>query len=123
MPPKFNLKHIIYFCKDMKTMTAFYTDVMGLKIIPNPTYPLNEWVELDAGPFKICLHKSGSPGSASGNKNKIVFAVDDVGQARDYLIANKVKMGVHHIWPPMEASDGHDPEGNKFQIAGPHKQA
>jgi catechol 2,3-dioxygenase-like lactoylglutathione lyase family enzyme len=123
MPPTFNLKHIIYFCKDMKAMTAFYTDVLGLKIIPHPTFSPDEWVELDAGSFKLCLHYSSSPGSAPGNKNKIVFAVDDVAQARDYLISKKVKMGVHHIWPPMEASDGHDPEGNKFQIAGPHKKS
>jgi catechol 2,3-dioxygenase-like lactoylglutathione lyase family enzyme len=123
MPPAFNLKQIIFFCKDMKAMTAFYTNVLGLKIIPNAQYTQDEWVELDAGAFKICLHKSRKPGSASGNKNKLVFAVDNVAQAREYLISQKVKMGVHHIWPPIEASDGHDPEGNKFQIAGPHKSS
>ena len=45
--------------------------------------------------------------------------VDDVVAARDYLKAHKVKMGVLHSNGAIGFSDGHDPEGNKFQIAGP----
>lgn len=115
---KFQLNHIIYFCADMAKMTQFYTEVMGLTPLPGE-HPAEEWLELDGGTFKLCLHKSGKPGSAPGNKNKIVFLVEDVGAAREYLISKKVKMGVHHHWGAIDASDGRDPEGNKFQIAGP----
>ena len=116
---QFQLRHVIFFCADMEKMTRFYTEVMGLRAVAQPPYDPKDWVRLEGGVFTLCLHKSGKPGSASGNKNKLVFEVDDVGTAREYLLAHKVKMGVHHHWGEMEASDGHDPEGNKFQIAGP----
>lgn len=115
----FQFKQIIYFCKDVPALTRFYVDVFGMRPIENTTYPSDEWQELDGNGFRLCLHKSGKPGSPAGNKNKLVFAVDDVGAAREYLIKHKVKMGVHHHWGEMEASDGRDPEGNKFQVAGP----
>lgn len=118
---QFKTKHIIYFCADMKKMARFYTEVMGLRPLPHPEFTPDEWLELEGGSFNLCLHKSGKPGSLQGNKNKIVFAVEDVGAAREYLIGKGVKMGVHHHWGAMEASDGRDPEGNKFQITGPAK--
>ena len=120
---QFQLKHIIYFCADMKKMARFYTEVIGLRPVENPLYSPDEWLKLNGNGFDLCLHKSGKPGSASGNKNKLVFWVEDVAAARAYLIGHKVKMGVHHHWDEIEACDGHDPEGNKFQIAGPIKDA
>jgi catechol 2,3-dioxygenase-like lactoylglutathione lyase family enzyme len=119
MAMQFALKQMIYFCADMEAMTAFYAGVMGLKVIENDAFSLEEWVELDGGAFKLCLHKAGKPGASERSRNKLVFEVPDVGKAREYLIAHGVAMGVHHHWEGCDASDGRDPEGNAFQIAGP----
>src|SRR4051812_2791229 len=102
----FRLKSIIYFCADMAKMAAFYTDVIGLQPLPNDKYPADEWQEFQGDGLRLCLHRSSKAGSPQGNKNKLVFQVDDVGAARAHLIAHNVKMGVHHIWGEMEASDG-----------------
>ena len=121
----FRIKHFIYFCQDMRCVTAFYTDTLGLRVVPNKDFGDDEWVELastGAGGLRLCLHKAGRPGSPPGNRNKLVFQVDDVGEARRQLIAKGVRMGTHHHWTEMDACDGRDPEGNAFQIAGPPTQ-
>jgi catechol 2,3-dioxygenase-like lactoylglutathione lyase family enzyme len=115
----FRMKQLIYFCADMRAMREFYCAVLGLKLIENKLWPVEEWVELDGGGFKLCLHKAGSAGAKAGTKNKLVFWVEDVADARAYLVERGVKMGVHHHWGEIDASDGRDPEGNKFQVAGP----
>ena len=115
----FDIDGYIYFCNDMKTMVNFYTRIMGLRLTRETGFSVNEWAEFKGKGFKLCLHKAGKPGSPPRNRNKLVFEVTDVGAARDYLVQHKVKMGKHMIWPNSEACDGRDPEGNKFQIAGP----
>ena len=113
----FKIHSYIFFCQDMAKMTAFYNHVLGLKIQKNRYYLPDEWVELGGSGFRVCLHRSPSPSFEGRNKNKLVFDVEDVGEARAHLIANKVKMGKHHRWDIGEVCDGKDPEGNKFQIA------
>ena len=100
-------------------MRSFYSEVMGMAIVENNAYPLDEWAELDGKGFKLCLHRAGTPGSGSDKGNKLVFQVDDVGKAREYLVGRRVKMGTHHHWDQIDACDGRDPEGNAFQISGP----
>ena len=119
----FTATSLIYFCGDMAAMRAFYTDVLGLAIVPSATFALDEWTELDAGTFRLCLHKAGKPGSPPHNRNKLVFRVADVAAARAHLIARGVAMGKHHHWDEIDACDGRDPEGNAFQIAGPKTPA
>lgn len=116
---KFRMLRYILFCKDMKGMAAFYSDIVGLKQSLRPGGSPAEWVELGGKGFRLCLHKAGKPGCAGRNRNKMVFEVDDVGAAREYLIEHGVKMGKHHQWSHADASDGKDPEGNVFQITGP----
>ena len=103
----------------MKVMTDFYTDIMGLRVIKNSSFAPDEWLELGGQGFKLCLHKAGNPGCSGRNRNKLVFEVDDVGKARNYLVEKKVRVGKHHRWTAGDACDGRDPEGNKFQISGP----
>jgi catechol 2,3-dioxygenase-like lactoylglutathione lyase family enzyme len=116
---QFSVHQLIYFCHDMTKMYAFYTDVMGLVPEPGSAPPEEGWVRLNTDGFALCLHKTGKGSSKGADNKKLVFQVDDVAAARAYLIGHGVKMGVHHHWGTMDASDGHDPEGNKFQIAGP----
>jgi len=119
---KFKIKSFIYFCKDMKAMSCFYADTMGLTVIPNPHFAPEDWLELGGGGFRLCLHRAEKAGSAAGNRNKSVFWVEDVAKARRYLLRKKIRMGGHMRWTEIEACDGRDPEGNKFQIAGPKKK-
>ena len=116
------INSLIYFCKDMQTMTTFYQDVMGLRAIRNDHYPADEWAELGGKGFRLCLHKAGNPGCPGRNRNKLVFEVDDVGKARDYLKKHKVRMGKLQQMAGGDACDGRDPEGNKFQIWRPGPQ-
>ena len=95
---KFKLKRYIYFCENMEKMTSFYGGLLGLKLKTNGTHSVEEWVELGGAGFTLCLHRSASPAFQGRNKNKLVFEVDDVAEARAYLISQKVKMGKHHFW-------------------------
>jgi hypothetical protein len=88
--------------------------------VKNRHYKESEWLELQAGKsFKLCLHRFPKPGSPSGNRNKLVFSVEDVAQARAHLLAKRVKLGEVKHWPSADACDGRDPEGNAFQLQGP----
>jgi catechol 2,3-dioxygenase-like lactoylglutathione lyase family enzyme len=116
---KFTIERYILFCKDMQGVTAFYSDVLGLKPSIRTDTPASEWVELGTKAFRLALHKASNPGSKGSNRNKIVFRVDDVGAAREYLLDHGVRMGKHNHWAHADACDGKDPEGNVFQITGP----
>jgi predicted enzyme related to lactoylglutathione lyase len=116
----FTAKEYILFTRDTAKLAEFYARAFGFKIGKNPHYKETDWLELGAGRgFKICLHRFPAPGSPKGNRNKLVLAVRDVGEARKHLVARGVKMGKHHQWPSGDACDGRDPDGNAFQIAGP----
>ena len=119
---KFKLKRYIYFCQDIEKMLNFYRDVFLLKAKSNGIHEMSEWVELGGAGFNLCLHRSPSRAFEGRNKNKIVFEVEDVAEAREYLVSKKVNMGKHHFWDVGEACDGTDPERNKFQISGPRKK-
>ncbi|HEY3330242.1 MAG TPA: VOC family protein [Capsulimonadaceae bacterium] len=115
------LRRVIYFCGDIEAMTRFYTDVMGFSLsTAEPSTP-GEWVVLDTGAVSLCLHKAHHDGTVSGEDSnvKVVFDVADVAAARAEMIARGVSMGPHHHWGFLDASEGTDPEGNVFQLAGP----
>ena len=116
------LRRAIIFVKDMRAMTAFYRDGLGLR-------PLSEgssegWVELDAGGARLALHAipaaiaSGieitNPPQARGNTPiKLVFHATDVAGARAHLVSHGAVMQEPS---PSGRCDGLDPEGNVFQI-------
>ena len=109
------INRIIYFTNQMKTMTAFYRDVIGLSLIDNPESAPSDFLEFDAGACTIALHK-GSPGTPA-SRNKIVFYTDNVGETREELIRRGAKMGTVNPKSALHLCDGKDPEGNVFQIA------
>jgi predicted enzyme related to lactoylglutathione lyase len=112
---KLAVNRIIYFTNQMKTMTAFYRDVIGLSPIDDPDGDPSDFLEFDAGTSTIALHK-GSPG-ISASRNKIVFQSDDVEKAREGLINRGVRMGKLKLGEVWHLCDGKDPEGNIFQIS------
>jgi len=112
---KLAINRIIYFTNQMKTMTTFYRDVIGLSPIDDSEGDPSNFLEFDAGACTIALHK-GSPGTPA-SRNKIVFFVDNVGETREELIRRGAKMGTFNPKSDLHLCDGKDPEGNKFQIS------
>jgi predicted enzyme related to lactoylglutathione lyase len=117
---KLAVNRIIYFTNQMKTMTAFYRDVIGLSPIDNAESDPSGFLEFDAGACTIALHK-GSPGKPA-TRNKIVFFTDDVAATREELIRRGAKMGTFNPKGSLHLCDGKDPEGNKFQISNRVRQ-
>ena len=52
------ITRIIYFVKDMEKATAFYRDKLGLTVVEDPQLSPSEWVEFDADPCRLALHKA-----------------------------------------------------------------
>ena len=111
------MKRVILFVKDMKTVTGFYRDKLGLKPIISTEWPPSEWIEFDAGGVNVALHSAPKPGGGARCRTKIVFYGKDVAKARAKLVKKGVKMGELHRWDDLHLCDGSDPEGNRFQIS------
>ena len=47
---------IILFVKDMRTVTAFYRDILGLQPDEEQPFPAHRFVRFDTGQCKLCLH-------------------------------------------------------------------
>ncbi len=125
------LCRVILFAKDMRRMTAFYRDVLGLA--PRETdEPIAGWLVLQAGGCELALHQIPEPIAAgieiddppqvrAGTPIKVCFTVDDVAKTWETLVARGVQM----LTPPaveegvMVRCDGVDPEGNVFQLFRP----
>src|ERR1700735_3826471 len=106
------LSRIILFTADVARLTAFYRDVIGLRVVREEA----GWVELDAGACTVALHK-GNP--KPGNRPpKLVFHAPDVAAARAALLARgAADLGPVKSAPSFAMCDGHDPDGNPFQLS------
>jgi len=121
------LHRIILFAKDMKRMTDFYHEALGLPLVSSPADP--SWVELDAGGSLLSLHAipprkareiniTTPPRAREETPIKLVFAVDDVASLRRRLGTRGGTMFEPRAAgsDPLGSCDGLDPEGNVFQI-------
>jgi len=106
---KMKMARVILFTNQMEKMTAFYRDVLGLRLVTDE----KGWRELDAGGVRIGLH-SGPP--SPGKKGpKLAFYAKDVAALREELVARgakfgKVSSGEFHL------CNGKDPDGNPVQL-------
>jgi predicted enzyme related to lactoylglutathione lyase len=116
------LRRPIIFAKDLKRMTAFYRDGVGLRFVPECS--TEQWSELDAGTARLALHAipariargieiTSPPRARSTTPIKLVFEAPDLQAARARLIEHGAVMSEPRSWG---ACDGLDPEGNVFQI-------
>jgi catechol 2,3-dioxygenase-like lactoylglutathione lyase family enzyme len=107
---KMKAARVVLFTRQIDKMTAFYRDVMGLKLVTDDP----GWRELDAGGITIGLH-SGPP--SPGRKGpKIAFKAKDVKTGRAALNKRgakfgKVSNGVYRL------CNGKDPDGNPIQLS------
>jgi predicted enzyme related to lactoylglutathione lyase len=113
------LIEIIQYVKDMHSQVAFYRDVFGLQVLyPQglEDYSNEMWVTLNTGVCVLALH-GGGKGRLGADTPKIVFGVEDIQEARDYLLLHNVTLGeVRTAAPGVFVCDGKDPEGNPFSI-------
>lgn len=105
------LARIILFTDQMNKMTAFYRDVMGLKLVTDDT----TWKEFAAGGAQVALH-SGPP--SPGRKGpKIAFHAKDVAAARAKLNARGARFAQVREFGNLVMCDGEDPDGNPIQLS------
>jgi len=108
----FELRRVILFTGNLEAMAAFYGGVLGLAVVSRE----DGWIEYDAGPCRIALHKGKS---ALGTKPpKLVFYAPDVEAARALLVERGVKMGKVLDTGAFKMCDFKDPDGNSLQISG-----
>jgi catechol 2,3-dioxygenase-like lactoylglutathione lyase family enzyme len=110
-----NIGNIILFVKDMKAVTAFYRDVVGLTPDEEQPFPEHRFFRFDTGDCKLCLHSASKP---NGGRQKIGFHVESVSAAHQNLKAKGLRL------KPLKNEDGlacfdiSDPEGNRIQFGG-----
>ena len=115
------LHEIILYVDDMETQIEFYRDILDLDL-GNPTdaedWSTVHWAEFETGRCSLCLHSGGTDQQVEG-ASKIVFWVDDVSEACQWLDDRGVQTGdIRSPSPGLEVADAHDPEGNVFSIEG-----
>ncbi len=109
------LSRIIVFAADLKSLGAFYRDVLGLPEKPTSDDP-RTWLEFHAGACSIALHNGGSSDSM-GRPPKIVFYAADVQATRAALNARGANFGRVMKTELFEFCNGTDPEGNALSLS------
>lgn len=115
------LSRAMIYVKDLKRMTAFYGDSLGLKAVAGTRS--DTWVEFESGGSGIALHAipthiadqieiSCPPVPRDETPVKLIFEVDDVVSECRRLAS----LGVTLIQRPWGTYDGVDPEGNIFGL-------
>jgi len=105
---------VMVVVSDMQRSTAFYRDVLGLKV----QFESPEWTQLDAGNIGVGLHgPSEKLHPQHTNAVQIGFYVSDIHKAVDELRGK----GVHIIKEPVKESFGWlaifaDPDGYHIQL-------
>ena len=118
------LIRIIIYIRDFTTMKAFYQTHFNFPILEEIN---GEWIVFEAGKIELALHlagqhyrKSGAVSPAPGTSTtKLVFEIaSDLAAHHQKLRSSGVRVGDLKRYEgfPYEMYDGHDPEGNVFQI-------
>ena len=110
-----NLGGIMLFVKDMKTVIAFYRDVIGLMPDEDQPFPEHRFFRFNAGACKLMLHSASKPNEG---RQKLVFQVESVSAIHQRIKSKGKRLR------KLENNDGHaifdirDPEGNRIQFGG-----
>ncbi len=106
---KLAMSRIVIFTPNLERITAFYRDVLGLKLRVDET----GYREFDAGACGIALHNgTASPGR---RPPKIVFHARDVAKLRAALVARGTRLGKMMSGRGLTRCEGQDPDGNPYQ--------
>jgi CreA protein len=107
-----SVDHIYYWTRDMDSAVAFYTDVVGLRLVRRDG---DEWAELDAGPIRFALHGTDEDAPGSGT---VVLRVEDLDEARWTLESRGAVFdaSVGEVAGYARFATFRDPDGNAVQI-------
>ncbi len=112
-----DLGGIMLFCEDIKAMTAFYRDVVGMKPDKNQPFPAHNFFRFKSKKgAALCLHSGTKP---NGGRQKLMFKCDDI----EGLIA-RLKQARPSFKPPKPNKEGrvlfdfYDIEKNRIQVGG-----
>jgi predicted enzyme related to lactoylglutathione lyase len=119
----------VLFAVDMVRVAAFYEGLLGMRRVEQvPTA-----IVLQAGGFELIVHAipaqiateiiiDDPPRRREESAHKLVFPVADLAVARERAAARGGLLdpaGTEWSWGGFRACDGHDPEGNCFQLRVP----
>ena len=110
-----DIGNIILFVKDMKGVTAFYRDVVGLQPDEEQSFPAHRFFRFNTGQCKLCLHSASKP---NGGRQKIGFPVESVKAVHDALKAKGLRLRPLKNEDGLACFDISDPEGNRLQFGG-----
>lgn len=112
---KVSLGGVMLFVKDMKTVIAFYRDVIGLTPEEDQPFPENRFYRFDTGQCKLCLHSASKPNEG---RQKLMLQVESVNAMHQHLKSKGLRLR------PLKNEDGYgifdirDPEKNRIQFVG-----
>jgi catechol 2,3-dioxygenase-like lactoylglutathione lyase family enzyme len=115
------LQGAMIFVKDLERMTAFYTEVLGMKVVAETRLPT--WVEFESAGSRFSLHAIPSdiasdislqtpPVPRERSVTKLTFEVADV----EGTLARIEAMGLPLLRRPWGGVEAIDPEGNVFAL-------
>ena len=110
-----NIGSIIRFVKNMRTVTEFYKDVVGLHPDEEQPFPAHRFFRFNTGQCKLCLHSASKPNS---EKQKDVFHVENVKAVHDALKAKGLRLRPLKNDRGLACFDISDREGSKIQFWG-----
>jgi|ERR1700690_1114846 len=105
------MARVILFTAQMKKMSKFYGEVLGLKQVTSE----KGWQEFAAGGATLALHSG--PSSPGRKGPKIAFLAKDVVALREKLVAQGASFGKVRQGEVFCLCDGKDPDGNPIQLS------
>lgn len=105
------------FCEDIRNMTAFYRDVVGLPPDDPQPFPAHKFFRFKTGDGpSLCLHSGTKP---NGGRQKLMMYCDDLPGLFQRL--KSVRRGFRAPKPNDRGKvvfDFYDPERNRIQVCG-----
>jgi catechol 2,3-dioxygenase-like lactoylglutathione lyase family enzyme len=110
------VEHVWFWIADLDRAIAFYTDVLGLRLVRRDG---DEWAELDAGPIRLALHAGAGDGRDPGGT--VVFEVDDLDATRFAMETRGASFGDDgEVDGIARFASFTDPDGNRMQLIERH---
>ncbi len=112
------LHHVSICVRDADEAVAFYTEKLGLTVLPRPDFGFGGYW-LDAGGQQVHLMQDAEPKTGS---HHFAIRVDDLAAAVDDLRANGVTVHtVDHTPGAGRQAFLHDPSGNFIELNEPDR--
>ncbi|PCE29903.1 VOC family protein [Burkholderia ubonensis] len=117
------MTRVLLYVHDVASLKSFYLRCFDLRVVEEID---GEWVVLDAGNVELALHLAGpafrravASVRPDATHVKLVFSIEsDIDAHRERLARDGVAVREVKRYEgfPYRMYDGHDPEGNVFQV-------